>query len=124
MNVQPSSSGLTVPHSGVDRPSSLYLDAFNAFIQEFAKESDRASVILVGAKLDYLLAHLLERFLLANTGSTDELLDIDRPLGTFSARIHAGYRLGLISADFARVLHIFRRLRNDLPMRPLEARLT
>ena len=82
------------------------------FIGEFSKESDRAAVILVGARLDYLLGELLCRFLLPNTGSSDELLDTDRALGTFSARIHAAYRLGLIDADFARALHIFRRLRN------------
>jgi len=82
------------------------------FIREFSKESDRAAVILVGARLDYLLGELLSRFLLPNTGSGDELLDTDRALGTFSARIHAAYRLGLIDADFARALHIFRRLRN------------
>lgn len=82
------------------------------FIAEFSKESDRAAVILVGARLDYLLGELLSSFLLPNTGSTDELLDTERALGTFSTRIHAAYRLGLIDADLARALHIFRRLRN------------
>jgi hypothetical protein len=88
------------------------LQAVEDFIGEFSKESDRAAVILVGARLDYLLSALLSRFLLPNTGSSDELLDTDRALGTFSARIHVACRLGLIDADFARVLHIFRRLRN------------
>lgn len=87
-------------------------DALNEFIAEFSKESDRAAVILVGARLDYLLSELLTRFLLPSTASTDELLDTERALGTFSARIHAAYRLGLIDAAFARALHIFRRLRN------------
>jgi hypothetical protein len=82
------------------------------FVKEFSKESDRAAVILVGARLEYLLGELLTRFLLPNTGSTDELLDTDRALGTFSARINAAHRLGLIDAEFARALHIFRRLRN------------
>lgn len=86
--------------------------AVQDFIDEFSCESDRAAVILVGARLDYLLAELLSRFLLPNTGSSDDLLDTDRALGTFSARIHASYRLGLIDADLARALHIFRRLRN------------
>lgn len=48
----------------------------------------------------------------SNTGSTDELLETDRALGTYSARINAAHRLGLIDSDFARALHIFRRLRN------------
>jgi hypothetical protein len=82
------------------------------FMREFSKESDRAAVVLAGARLNYLLGELLSRFLLPNTASGDELLDTDRPVGTFSARIHAAYRLGLIDGDFARALHIFRRLRN------------
>jgi len=86
--------------------------SFFGFIAEFSKESDRAAVILVGARLDYLLGELLSRFLLPNTGSHDELLDNDRAMGTFSTRIHAAYRLGLIDGEFARALHIFRRLRN------------
>jgi hypothetical protein len=90
-----------------------YLDSIKAFFAEFSKESERAAVILIGARLDYLLGHLLSEFLLPNTGSGDELLGSERALGTFGSRIHAAYRLGLIDADFARALNIFRRLRND-----------
>src|SRR5207249_1655588 len=88
------------------------MQALENFIGEFSQESDRAAVILVGARLDYLLSELISRCLVPNTASVDELLDTDRALGTFSARIHAATRLGLIDADFARALHIFRRLRN------------
>ena len=87
--------------------------SIRAFIAEFSKESDRAAVILVGARLDYLLRELLENFLVPNTGSDDELLGTERPLGSFSGRIHAAYRLGLIRASLAHALHIFRRLRNE-----------
>jgi len=82
------------------------------FIDEFSKESNRASVVLCAAKLDYLLYQILTTYLLPNTGSQDELLGSDRALGTFSARINISYRLGLIDADLARALHLFRKLRN------------
>src|SRR5207244_6119440 len=61
---------------------------------------------------DYLLKQILSKFLLPNVGSSDDLLDTERPLGTFGSRIHAAYRFGLINADFTRALHIFRRFRN------------
>lgn len=87
--------------------------AIFAFIEEFKRESDRAAVILIAARVEYLLGELLGRFLLPNTRSSDELLDVDRPLGTFSSRIDAAYRLNLIDGEFARALHILRRMRNS-----------
>lgn len=106
-SVTPSAVGV------VDLREKEFRESIKAFFVEFSKESDRAAVILVGARLDYLLGHLLSQFLLPNTGSGDELLGSERALGTFGSRIHAAYRLGLIDADFARALNIFRRLRND-----------
>ena len=82
------------------------------FVREFTKESDRACVILCAAKVDYLCAQILQKFFLPNPSGQDELLDTERALGTFSARIHALHRLALIDAEFARALHLFRRLRN------------
>lgn len=93
-------------------PKPLDWNAFTAFVEEFKGESDRAAVILGAAKLDSLLGQLLDRFLLPSTGSTDELLEGDSPLSTFSSRINACYRLGLISAQFAKSLHLVRRIRN------------
>jgi len=88
-------------------------NSFAAFVDEFKEESDRAAVILGAAKLDTLLAQILERRLLPSSASADELLDGDSPLSTFSSRINACYRLGLISADFAKALHLVRRIRNS-----------
>jgi DNA-binding MltR family transcriptional regulator len=85
---------------------------FRAFMDEFKNETDRACVILCGAKIDFLLQQILARYLLPNTGSSDELLDSDKPLGTFSSKIHACYRLGIIDSEFARALNIFRKMRN------------
>jgi hypothetical protein len=86
--------------------------AFQAFVDEFKSETDRAAVILGPAKNDTLLAQLLDRHLLPSLSSTDELLEGDSPLATFSARINACYRLGLIASEFAKSLHFVRRIRN------------
>ena len=87
-------------------------DVFNQFVNEFKNESDRAAVILGAAKLDALLFQILDRHFKPSLASTDELLDGDSPLSTFSAKIHICYRLGLISADFAKTLNVIRKLRN------------
>ena len=88
------------------------------FMREFSAETDRAAVIIGAAKLDYLLYQLLSKFLLPSPTSNDEFLEGDAPLGTFSARINAAYRLGLIDASFARSLHLTRRLRNAFAHEP------
>ena len=87
--------------------------AFVRFAEEFAGESDRAAVILGAAKLDLLLQQILEAFLLPSPSGRDELLEGDSPLATFSARINVCYRLGIITANFARCLHLIRRIRNS-----------
>lgn len=96
------------------RPAKASIDwsAFRTFVEEFRDESDRAAVILGAAKLDMLLLQILDRRLLPSLSSADELLDGDSPLATFSARINACYRLGLITPEFAKSLHLVRRIRN------------
>jgi hypothetical protein len=84
-----------------------------AFVRDFCNESDRAAVILGAAKIDAILGELLRRILLPNPTNHDDLFDGDGPIGTFSAKIHLAYRLGIIDAAFARALHIVRRIRND-----------
>jgi hypothetical protein len=88
-------------------------DEFNRFTNEFKSESDRAAVILGASQLDILLYQLLEAFLLPNASSSDELLEGDSPLATFSARINVCFRLGLINSEFARALHLIRKIRNS-----------
>lgn len=95
------------------KPNQFDMEAYRRFINEFANESDRAVVILGAAKLDSLLGQILDRFLIPSLSSNDELLEGDSPLSSFSARINACYRLGLIGADFAKVLHTVRRIRNS-----------
>jgi hypothetical protein len=90
----------------------LDLAEFGSFVDEFKGESDRAAVILGAAKIDLLLYQILTQFLLPSTGGRDELLDGDAALGTFSAKIHIAYRLGLIDAEFTRALQLVRKIRN------------
>jgi hypothetical protein len=87
--------------------------AYEAFMNDFARESDRAAVVLGAAKLDQQLYQLLQKVLLSNPNATDELLDGDAPLSTFSARINLCYRLGLIDRALARALNLIRRIRNS-----------
>ncbi|MBN9406950.1 MAG: hypothetical protein J0I00_16190 [Burkholderiales bacterium] len=86
---------------------------FSEFVEELKNESDRAAVILGAAKLDLLLYHLLQKVLLPSTSKSDELLDGDSPLGTFSAKIALAYRLGLIDPMLCKTLHLVRRIRNS-----------
>ncbi len=99
-----------LPVSGPSAP----WQAFKKFVVEFKNESDRAAVVLGAAKLDALLAQILDRHLKpAASSAADELLEGDSPLSTFSSRINISYRLGLITAEFAKALHTIRRIRNS-----------
>ena len=89
-----------------------YHDEFQELIEEFKKESDRATVILSAAKLDAQLYLLLSKVLKPASSNQDELLDGDGPLGTFSSKINIAQRLGLIDIHFAKSLHLIRRIRN------------
>lgn len=87
--------------------------SFQTFMRDFLNESDRAAVILGAAKLDLLLKQTLERVLLPSASNVDDLLDIEKPLGSFSSRIRAAHRLGVIDTQFSRALHLIRKIRND-----------
>ncbi len=88
-------------------------DSFNAFADEFERESDRAAVILVCAKLDELLHLALTRKLLPCPTAQDDFLRTDGPIGTFASRITLAHRLGLIDDNFAHTLHLIRKIRNE-----------
>jgi DNA-binding MltR family transcriptional regulator len=90
------------------------MDAWDVFLNQFAKESDRACVIVTASILDELLRELLVAHFLPTTATDDALFDVpNAPLATFSSRIITAYRLGLISNKFARDLHLVRKIRND-----------
>jgi hypothetical protein len=81
-------------------------------VLEHSPESDRAFVLIVLSKIDILLRQLLLARLQPNPTSEDPLFDGATPLSTLSAKIHLAHRLGIIGSDFARALHICRKIRN------------
>src|SRR5688572_17018707 len=86
----------------------------NLLQEQFAKESDRAAVILTASLFENALGQLLRSRLVASPSSTDDLLDgANAPLSTFSAKINAAYRIGLISKRLCRDLHLIRAIRNQ-----------
>ena len=93
------------------KKSNPHHGSFQTFMGEFVTESDRAAVILGAAKGEFQLGQILETFLLPSTAATDDLLEGDAPLATFSAKIKVCHRLGLIDDTFVKVLNTFRKLR-------------
>jgi len=82
--------------------------------EEFAKETDRAGVILSASMLDQVLETILRSHLSASSSTDDELFDSSNaPLSSFSSRINMCHRLGLISPRLCRDLHIVRKIRNQ-----------
>lgn len=99
------------------------IDLLHDFEKEFQGESDRAAVILASAKLDQLLHLALTKKLLACPNAQDDLLRTDGPIGSFSSRIILAHRLGLIDDDFAKTLHLLRKIRNDFAHESVGAKL-
>ena len=82
--------------------------------KEFDKESDRAAVILVASLIDECLAALLKMYLVPIAQSKDSLFDsATAPLSTFSAKIDLSHRVGLLSANLCRDIHLIRKIRNS-----------
>lgn len=78
---------------------------FSELMDEFVAESNRAAVVLGAAKLDALLYAVIDRFLIPSPTGSDDLLDGDAPLATFSSRICLCHRLGFIDGHFAKLLN-------------------
>jgi hypothetical protein len=94
-------------------PRDRYFESFELFIHEFKNETDRAAVIVGAAKLDLVMYQILQRFFLPSPRSDDELFEGESQLSTMNAKINILYRLGIIDADFAKALHLVRKIRND-----------
>jgi hypothetical protein len=91
-------------------------DAFDAFAEDLMMERSMRPLVIVGAsKVEHLLYEILNSYLLpkhAKAHDQDELLEGDRPLSTFSARIKLCRRLGLIDESLYVILEQLRVLRN------------
>jgi DNA-binding MltR family transcriptional regulator len=89
---------------------------FDDFADDLLGERTARPLVIIGAsKIDSLLLQILSTYLLpkrTKAKDQDELLEGDRPLGTFSARIKMCYRLGLIDETLYLALEQVRVLRN------------
>ncbi len=84
------------------------------FDKSISAESTRAKVILSVCYLDELLNQLLEIILNPNDEKSDPLFDGPQaPLSTFSAKIELSARLGAITDDTKKSLHLIRKIRNE-----------
>jgi DNA-binding MltR family transcriptional regulator len=101
-----------------------FSDELLIFMTELAEEGERAVVIGGAARVEVALEHLLKSVLHHNPTGTDELFDTDRALGTFSAKINLGYRLGLLDDEMKKALNIIRRIRNQFAHATTHARLS
>jgi len=82
--------------------------------RQLANESDRGALIVSAALLDDALLNMLKAKFCPSLEREDELFEgIYAPLGTFAAKIDLAYRVGLFNAEFRKVLHLMRKLRND-----------
>lgn len=68
-------------------------------VTEFHNKSDRAAAILGAVFLEAHMGQLIAGFFIEDCDETESLLNVERPLGTFSARTRAAYCMGLISAN-------------------------
>lgn len=68
-------------------------------VSEFHNRTDRSTAVLGAAFLEAHLGQLIASFFIDESGMAESLLEVDRPLGTFSARARAAYCMGLISAN-------------------------
>lgn len=92
----------------------IFEGKFDSLLASLKDESERAKVIISAAFLDESLDETLKQSLVSNSSSTDRLFDqANSPLSVFSNKIDFCYRLGIISNDLARSLHLIRRIRNE-----------
>ncbi len=85
---------------------------FNDFLREFQAESDRAAAILAAAYLDDLLSRLLLASFVDDSRSCRDLVNGERSLSSFAARIAACYAFGLVSESERFDLDQVRDIRN------------
>ena len=88
------------------------------FMTEVMTYDLRSSVIVIVAKLDMLLYQVIKKMTLPSPKKSDDLLDGDAPLSSFSAKVTFTHRLGRIDDDLSQALHLIRKIRNDFAHNP------
>jgi DNA-binding MltR family transcriptional regulator len=83
------------------------------YAKQFLCESDRASILLTAAMIDYRLKELLGKYFVPPNGNDDILSEKGaNPLSTFSSRHKIAYRSGLISSELEKSISDIREIRN------------
>lgn len=77
------------------------------------KENDRGAALLAAMLAEHCLDQILAARLLPPIGDDKLTTGFNAPLGTFSAKIDACYRLGCIPPGLAALLNGLRRIRNS-----------
>lgn len=82
-------------------------------LKELHEGSDRAAAVVGGALIEEILSRMLRDFLRGDKKELDEMFGISSPLGTFSAKIKAGYFLGRYDSVIRKDLDYVRKIRNE-----------
>lgn len=85
---------------------------FHELFNRQGSVDERAIAIVGAAYLDSILEKMLLNFMVDDEKETQKLLEIDRPLGTFSSRVSAAYCLGLICKTVRDDLRLVGKIRN------------
>jgi DNA-binding MltR family transcriptional regulator len=98
-------------------------DAVRRLQAELRSESPRGIVLVSAAMLEEAVRELMLARLVPMSSGSDPLFDGPMsPFGSFSAKIDGAYRLGILSHQFCRDMHIIRRIRNEVAHEPKEFR--
>jgi len=92
------------------------------FIEQVQAEPDRGAALVGAAYLDDVLASLLRAHFVDDPATVRDLLDEGRPLGSFAAKTHLAYCLGLIGPQTRADLDLIRQIRNEFAHKHHEAR--
>jgi DNA-binding MltR family transcriptional regulator len=90
-----------------------FLKEWYTFSTEYQEVDDRACAILGTSYIDYCLEIILLKSLANPDHAGENLFDVEKPLGTFSAKIELAYCLSLIPKSLYRDLHLIRKIRNE-----------
>lgn len=88
------------------------LREFHELFNDPPSVNDRAIAIVGASFLDTLLKHMLVNFLVEDEREVRQLLDPERPIGTFWSRVSLVYCLGLIGKVIRDDLRLAARIRN------------
>src|SRR5262245_15222940 len=93
------------------------MDETLKFCRLLDTETDRGCALVAAAYFDTALISLLRATMIEDRTS-DEFLESNGPLSSFSARIDAAYVFGLIAPLVRRDLHYIRKIRNEFAHDP------